>query len=305
MINRKSPPRDQRYPFHNQGPAASTTTTTVIYESYPEQGHKQKARMATPSSLCVAEQVWNDIHRCLVEGSSAATTATTMKSLSDHLQSGWTSDQALIMREKSSSFPSLDVGGSASSAAASVSGVSGADGTFNVLKPPIDCPGWLCILLPCINHLPSMKAFKSVNPDDAEVCRGGQWTRYDAASLVVGDVIRLEEGDLVPADCIVITVDDDDDILVDLNAVTGLDRPKSISNDIDGHNMMTRGQRQLYMGGTVVQGRATAIVTSIGPYTLLGTLIRQNNFPPKNVVLTDSRFEDLPASSSIQMASMA
>eukprot|EP00529_Nitzschia_sp_RCC80_P027389 CAMPEP_0113499410 /NCGR_PEP_ID=MMETSP0014_2-20120614/31734_1 /TAXON_ID=2857 /ORGANISM="Nitzschia sp." /LENGTH=256 /DNA_ID=CAMNT_0000393585 /DNA_START=114 /DNA_END=884 /DNA_ORIENTATION=- /assembly_acc=CAM_ASM_000159 len=253
------------------------------------------------SPLDVAQNFWDDIQTSLT--SDGGSSGGTPKVLEDHLQTGWTSDEALVMREKSPLFVSS--GSSSGGATPENIGSNNNDGgTFNVVKPPVDCPAWLCILLPCLNHLPSMKAFKTVNPDDAEVCRGGRWTRYDAASLVVGDVIRLEEGDLVPADCIVVSVDEgEQNILVDLKTVTGLDRPKSISDE-GTTTTTTRGQRQLYMGGTIVQGRATAIVTSIGPYTLLGTLIRQQNFPPKDVVL-EASFEDAEPSSSIQMASMA
>ncbi len=198
--------------------------------------------------------------------------AVSSSSLTNHLQTGWTTDQATQRREK--------------------------DGSFNVVKPPIDCPAWLCIILPCIKHIPSMKAFAAIQPDDAEVLRNGKWIRYDAASLVTGDVIRLEEGDVIPADCIVLLNHHSnvDDLLVDLNAVTGHERPKSIavgdagsSND-SKPNSLRRLQRQLYMGGRVVQGRAMALVTTTGPRTLLGTLIQDGRFPPKEPLLEESVF---------------
>lgn len=226
------------------------------------------------SPPAVVQQVWNEINN----DSNNASVEDSSKSLVNHLQTGWTSDEALVMREK-----------------------SGDDGTFNVVKPPIDCPAWLCIMLPCIKNFPSMKAFKSVCPDDAEVCRSGQWIRYDAASLVLGDVIQLEEGDLVPADCVVVAVDDGDvALLVDLKAVTGLERPKSVSNDAN-----SRGQRQLFMGGTVVQGRATALVTSIGPYSLLGKLIREGRFPPKEAVLEATVVDGNAAGTGVELGSMS
>ena len=55
-----------------------------------------------------------------------------------------------------------------------------------------------------------MKLFATIQPDDAEILRNGQWIRYDATSLVTGDIIRLEEGDLIPADCIVLMDDDNE-----------------------------------------------------------------------------------------------
>jgi hypothetical protein len=154
------------------------------------------------------------------------------------------------------------------------------DGCFNVVNPPIDCPAWACVLLPCIKHIPSMKAFAAVQPDDAEVLRGGKWTRYDAASLVRGDVIRLEEGDVVPADCVVVSKEEEE-VLVDLRSVTGEERLRTVKKD-------EATATTLYYGGKVVQGSVMAVITAIGPNTLLGKLIREKRFPTKEPVLEAS-----------------
>ncbi|KAL3913356.1 MAG: hypothetical protein SGILL_006525, partial [Bacillariaceae sp.] len=217
------------------------------------------------ANVDVVEQIWSDLVKTdnnnVEEGNNA--------SLEHHLKSGWTTDQASQRREK--------------------------DGSFNVVQPPIDCPAWLCIILPCITKIPSMKAFAQLKPDDAEVLRNnGKWIRYDASSLVSGDVIRLEEGDMVPADCVVVDTSEDL-LLVDLQAVTGQERPKSIAATASG-STLSKGQRQLYLGGRVVQGRATALVTSVGPQTLLATLIQDGRFPPKEPVLEASM--DMSASAS-------
>ena len=51
-----------------------------------------------------------------------------------------------------------------------------------------------------------MMQFRKIQPDDAEVLRDGKWVRYDHTSLVVGDLVRLYEGDVVPADCVVLSL---------------------------------------------------------------------------------------------------
>lgn len=275
--NRKSPPRHVYYseeeeetssnPHVGHPKSVDPGTSDTIHEgTFPTN-----SRMTLSSNSAIVEQIWKDINASsdgegAVEEGGLASQA--------HLQIGWTTDQASQRREK--------------------------DGSFNVVKPPIDCPNWLCILLPCINHLASMKAFKAIQPDDAEVLRNGKWIRYDAASLVTGDVIRLEEGDLVPADCVVINAEEDteDDLLVDLAAVTGQDRPKSISS-----TSTTRSQRQLFLGGRVVQGRATAMVTATGPQTLLATLIWEKRFPPKEPIF--EAFTDGSGGSGIQLGNMS
>eukprot|EP00586_Coscinodiscus_wailesii_P011259 CAMPEP_0172501070 /NCGR_PEP_ID=MMETSP1066-20121228/145888_1 /TAXON_ID=671091 /ORGANISM="Coscinodiscus wailesii, Strain CCMP2513" /LENGTH=157 /DNA_ID=CAMNT_0013275663 /DNA_START=248 /DNA_END=721 /DNA_ORIENTATION=- len=137
-----------------------------------------------------------------------------------------------------------------------------------------------------------MKLFREIQPEDAEVLRNGNWVCYDASSVVRGDIIRLREGDTVPADCKVlslglahINVDDGGegaagkahDLLVDVSCVTGESRPKVASVGGDG----VADTVQLYYGGRVLQGAAIAIVTAVGDETMLSTLIRDNRWPPK------------------------
>lgn len=209
----------------------------------------------------VLERIWTEIQQGKVnghgEGDDNSNDNTTSIPLSKHLESGYTTDEASQMRELVH------------------------NDAFNVVPPPVDCPAWLCIVLPCINHLQSMKAHKNCTPDDAEILRNGKWIRYDAASLVVGDVIRLEEGDIVPADCVIaVPIDGEDDLLVDLRVVTGQSRPKQFNNNSsNNNNNKTRNQRTLLLGGTVVQGRAKALVTAIGTETVLGQLIKTGKFP--------------------------
>jgi E1-E2 ATPase len=147
--------------------------------------------------------------------------------------------------------------------------------SYNVIDPPINCPAWICCLLPCIKMIPSMKKFKEIQPEDAEVLRDSKWVRYDAASLVRGDIIQIMEGDIVPADCILLKLLEDE-ILVDMRTLTGEDTARSISEIQD--NALPR----LFLGGRVLQGSAMAVVVAIGSKTLLASLIQQKNFPPKH-----------------------
>lgn len=201
------------------------------------------------NSDVVLEQVWTEVQR--LKGEDDNSNDATTVSLSDHFKTGYTTDKASQVRE------------------------SVHNDAFNVIPPPVDCPAWLCIVLPCINHLKSMKAHKNCTPEDAEVLRNGKWIRYDAASLVVGDVIRLEEGDIVPADCVIAVDENVDAILVDLRFVTGQSRPKQLNVNEVG----TRNQRTLLLGGTIVQGFAMALVTATGTETVLGQLIKNGKFP--------------------------
>ena len=127
-----------------------------------------------------------------------------------------------------------------------------------------------------------MKAFRRIQPDDAEVLRAGRWIRYDATSLVKGDILRLEEGDSVPADCVVLSLEGScDELLVDHRYVTGEDSPRGAKLNAQGKTAPT----QLFWGGQVVQGAALAVVTAVGQNTMVASLIRDGRFPPQGNVL--------------------
>jgi Cation transport ATPase len=156
---------------------------------------------------------------------------------------------------------------------------------LNIINPPLNCPKWACIILPCINHIPSMKLFKSIVPREAEVRIGSRWVCYDASSLNRGDIIRLSEGDTVPADARLLSlgpdfVDDDGDeeeeqdgdgfdqdeeatleLVVDSNHITGETKPRIISLNPDNK---TVNAVELFAGSVVLHGEAIAVVTKIG-----------------------------------------
>ena len=104
------------------------------------------------------------------------TDATTAALLGEHLRGGYTTAEATHTRTRVH------------------------DAAYNVVPPPIACPAWLCILLPCLQYLPSMQHYTALGFDEmaAEVLRNGHYVRYDASALVCGDIIRLEEGDDIP-----------------------------------------------------------------------------------------------------------
>lgn len=153
-----------------------------------------------------------------------------------------------------------------------------------------------------------MKQFRNVQPDDAEVLRDGRWIRYDATSLVIGDIVRLCEGDVVPADCVVISlgmehvdetivVDEEsggvnggggdvsnnnesmmDELTVDSHYITGETKPRHISYDSN----QTVQSTLLYYGSRVLEGACIGLVINCGENTVLARLIREKRWPPKD-----------------------
>ena len=181
---------------------------------------------------------------------------------------------------------------------------------------------------PCINHVPSMKAFRLVQPDDAEVLRDGNWIRYDHASLVVGDVVRLAEGDVVPADCAVIslgmdhvdatTVIDDETgvqggkensgegLTVDAHLITGEAKPRDL---LPNPNNGAIDSTNLYYGSRVLEGACIAVVTATGSRTVLAKLIREGRWPPGTDLSEEveeiNRLENEDAEAGIALAPMS
>ena len=149
-----------------------------------------------------------------------------------------------------------------------------------------------------------MKLFKQIEPDDAEVLRNGRWVRYDAPSLVRGDIIRLEVGDVVPADVCVLSlglesVDIDGEavpsgsaieLVVDVKDITGEAKPRTSNLRKDG----TATPTQILYGSHVNQGSCIAVVTAIGPNTMLSSLIQDGRWPPKGEISLELQSEQIP-----------
>jgi len=173
---------------------------------------------------------------------------------------------------------------------------SSANNDTNKLTPPLNFPDWACIILPCIKHIPSMKLFKLIEPHDAEVLRNSRWVFYDAVSLMKGDIIRLNEGDIVPADCTVLSLGMDHEVanlggsndkknelelMLDVSNVTGNSIPQTITAIESDGTLPVDRTVELYCGSFVLEGAAIAVVTRIGNDTCIARWIKEEKWPPK------------------------
>lgn len=109
----------------------------------------------------------------------------------------------------------------------------------------------------------------------SKVLRDGKLTQVKSEDLVVGDVIILEAGDAVPADCRII---ESYSMKVEEAAITGESVPVNKIMDIimlqENALDVSLGDRtnMLYSGSTVVYGRGKAVVTNIGMDTEMGKI---------------------------------
>ncbi|CAA0106733.1 Calcium-transporting ATPase [BD1-7 clade bacterium] len=102
----------------------------------------------------------------------------------------------------------------------------------------------------------ALSALKSSMALKARVHRDGEWQDIPARELVPGDVISIENGDIVPADCVLLS---GQYLSVDQAALTGESLPvdKIVDDDI-------------YSGSIVKQGNMQAVVTATGSETFFG-----------------------------------
>jgi Ca2+-transporting ATPase len=101
------------------------------------------------------------------------------------------------------------------------------------------------------------------------VTRGGEKSNISIYSLLVGDVIKLNTGDRIPADCILYT---GNQVTCDESALTG--EPKHILknpiNDLEKPNEYT--DATLLGGTTIMSGTGVAIVCAVGSMSVQGKI---------------------------------
>ncbi|EKO37890.1 MAG: plasma-membrane proton-efflux P-type ATPase [Solidesulfovibrio magneticus str. Maddingley MBC34] len=102
----------------------------------------------------------------------------------------------------------------------------------------------------------ALAALKNQLALKARALRDGVWGEVDAASLVVGDVVRLRLGDVIPADAVCL---EGDYLSVDQAALTGESLPvaKKVGDVV-------------YSGAVAKQGEMVAVVTATGAATFFG-----------------------------------
>ncbi len=108
----------------------------------------------------------------------------------------------------------------------------------------------------------SLEALKALSSPKSKVIRDGQRMVIDSRELVVGDVINVEAGDLVPSDARIINAYN---LKVDESALTGESVPVEKHNQLIEEEVVI-GDRtnMLFQSCVVTYGRATAIVTATG-----------------------------------------
>lgn len=120
----------------------------------------------------------------------------------------------------------------------------------------------------------AIEALQQMSASTSKVIRDGKFLVLHSEDLVVGDVVALEAGDAVPADGRIL---EEASLKVEEAALTGESVPVTkISSVIEckDNKDVPLGDRKnmVYMGSTVVYGRATMVVTATGMDTEMGKI---------------------------------
>ena len=120
----------------------------------------------------------------------------------------------------------------------------------------------------------AIAALSEITAAVSKVLRGGAVKTIKSEELTVGDVILLEAGDAVPADARIIECAS---LKAEESALTGESEAVTKTADAltseDGHDIALGDRKNMvYMGSTVVYGRARAVVTAIGMITEMGKI---------------------------------
>jgi len=120
----------------------------------------------------------------------------------------------------------------------------------------------------------ALEALQEMSAATSKVLRGGDIVNIKSEDLVVGDVVLLDAGDAVPADCRILECVS---MTVEEAALTGESVP--VNKIIDALNggekdSIPLGDRKnmLYMGSTIAYGRGKAVVTATGMKTEMGKI---------------------------------
>ncbi|MCL2598708.1 MAG: magnesium-translocating P-type ATPase [Firmicutes bacterium] len=99
------------------------------------------------------------------------------------------------------------------------------------------------------------------------VIRGGQRTEIPLDEVVVGDIIRLAAGDIIPADMRIFVAKD---LFVGQSQLTGESEPIEKFGTPQKDKPIIERNNLVFMGSSVVSGSAVAIVAAVGDDTILG-----------------------------------
>ena len=116
----------------------------------------------------------------------------------------------------------------------------------------------------------ALRALRRMGSPTARVLRAGSAITMDAAELVPGDILLVEEGDRVPADARLL---DPEDLLSEESALTGESAAVEKSRGpLPEQAPLAERTNMLFAGSHIVRGRASGVVVATGMRTEIGKI---------------------------------
>ncbi|KAJ53355.1 Ca2+-transporting ATPase [Clostridium tetanomorphum] len=107
----------------------------------------------------------------------------------------------------------------------------------------------------------SLEALNTLAAPTAKVIRNGSLKIINAENIVIGDLVVIESGDRVPADCIII---EDSSLMIDESLLTG--------ESVGVSKSSKEKENIIYMGTVALTGKAKAKVIATGMKTEMGKI---------------------------------
>ncbi|WP_019671511.1 cation-translocating P-type ATPase [Eudoraea adriatica] len=137
----------------------------------------------------------------------------------------------------------------------------------------------------------SLEALRKLGQVMTSVIRSGKKHRIKAASLVPGDIVLLETGDVVSADARLIEIDS---LSVKESSLTGESIPVSKDTAILSEKTPVTDQKNMvFRGTTIVTGSGSAIITATGQNTELGKIQQMGVMAEKEATPLEKKLKQL------------
>ena len=115
----------------------------------------------------------------------------------------------------------------------------------------------------------AVAALRQLLPQKVQALRGGEALEMPATDLVPGDIVLLDEGDLVPADCRLVEAVG---LRVNTATVTGESLPKARNTEPSAEDSPLYAKNVVLAGTSVVWGQARAVIYATGMRTEFGRI---------------------------------
>ncbi len=150
------------------------------------------------------------------------------------------------------------------------------------------------------NIIQSLQSFLT---PQAKVLRQGERKEIDATTLVPGDIVILEEGDAVPADVRIITMNN---VASNDFALTGESNPKTkFIHALKEQVPLSRQDNQAYLGTMIARGNAIGLVYATGMNTEIGKIAKFTQSVEANVTPLEKEISSIASRITVLALSLA